>query len=149
MSTSDFHPSLTITAVSGTADETSAIRVRQLRVVHAPRAGRWAMSTVGRTPVEIRSISAEVGVLPRVHGSALFQREICQPEPKRLLGGAVVAEAEVEQDGLIERDSIFKVGVRDECGRPRFVQAFQNDAGEERLARAWAADKKEHAFFIA
>ena len=28
----------------------------------------------GRTPVEIRSISAEVGVLPRVHGSALFQR---------------------------------------------------------------------------
>ena len=28
----------------------------------------------GRTPVEIRSISAEAGVLPRVHGSALFQR---------------------------------------------------------------------------
>ncbi len=53
MSTSDFHPSLTITAVSGSADETSAIRVRQLRVVHAPRAGRWAMSTIGRTPVEI------------------------------------------------------------------------------------------------
>jgi transcriptional regulator with GAF, ATPase, and Fis domain len=56
VSTSDFHPSLTITAVSGTADETSAIRVRQLRVVHAPRAGRWAMSTVGRTPVEIGRI---------------------------------------------------------------------------------------------
>ncbi|KAB2908473.1 MAG: FHA domain-containing protein [Kofleriaceae bacterium] len=56
MSTSDFHPSLTITAVSGTADETSAIRVRQLRVVHAPRAGRWAMSTVGRSPVEIGRI---------------------------------------------------------------------------------------------
>jgi transcriptional regulator with GAF, ATPase, and Fis domain len=56
VSTSDFHPSLTITAVSGTADETSAIRVRQLRVVHAPRAGRWAMSTVGRSPVEIGRI---------------------------------------------------------------------------------------------
>jgi polyribonucleotide nucleotidyltransferase len=28
----------------------------------------------GRTPVEIRTVSAEVGVLPRVHGSALFQR---------------------------------------------------------------------------
>ena len=28
----------------------------------------------GRTPAEIRSISAEAGVLPRVHGSALFQR---------------------------------------------------------------------------
>ena len=28
----------------------------------------------GRTPVEIRSISAEAGVLPRVHGSALVQR---------------------------------------------------------------------------
>ncbi|MBE6485079.1 MAG: polyribonucleotide nucleotidyltransferase [Actinomycetaceae bacterium] len=28
----------------------------------------------GRTPVEIRTISAEAGVLPRVHGSALFQR---------------------------------------------------------------------------
>ena len=28
----------------------------------------------GRTPVDIRSISAEAGVLPRVHGSALFQR---------------------------------------------------------------------------
>ncbi len=28
----------------------------------------------GRSPVEIRSISAEAGVLPRVHGSALFQR---------------------------------------------------------------------------
>ena len=28
----------------------------------------------GRTPVEIRTITAEAGVLPRVHGSALFQR---------------------------------------------------------------------------
>ncbi len=28
----------------------------------------------GRTPTEIRSLSAEVEVLPRVHGSALFQR---------------------------------------------------------------------------
>ncbi|MDO5723446.1 MAG: polyribonucleotide nucleotidyltransferase [Flaviflexus sp.] len=28
----------------------------------------------GRSPVEIRSITAEPGVLPRVHGSALFQR---------------------------------------------------------------------------
>ncbi|MDY5584944.1 MAG: polyribonucleotide nucleotidyltransferase [Arcanobacterium sp.] len=28
----------------------------------------------GRTPVEIRSISAEPAILPRVHGSALFQR---------------------------------------------------------------------------
>ncbi|MCI7551051.1 MAG: polyribonucleotide nucleotidyltransferase [Actinomycetaceae bacterium] len=28
----------------------------------------------GRTPVEIRTITAEGGVLPRVHGSALFQR---------------------------------------------------------------------------
>src|SRR5262245_12449060 len=52
----DFHPSLTITAVSGTADETSAVRVRQLRVVHAPRAGRWATATVGRSPLEIGRI---------------------------------------------------------------------------------------------
>ncbi|WP_353066481.1 polyribonucleotide nucleotidyltransferase [Arcanobacterium hippocoleae] len=28
----------------------------------------------GRTPVEIRTITAESGILPRVHGSALFQR---------------------------------------------------------------------------
>lgn len=28
----------------------------------------------GRSPVEIRTITAEAGVLPRVHGSALFQR---------------------------------------------------------------------------
>ncbi|MDD7384328.1 MAG: polyribonucleotide nucleotidyltransferase [Actinomycetaceae bacterium] len=28
----------------------------------------------GRTPVEIRTITAQAGVLPRVHGSALFQR---------------------------------------------------------------------------
>ncbi|MFC5369889.1 polyribonucleotide nucleotidyltransferase [Arcanobacterium bovis] len=28
----------------------------------------------GRTPVEIRTITAEAGILPRVHGSALFQR---------------------------------------------------------------------------
>ena len=28
----------------------------------------------GRTPVEIRTITAEPGVLPRVHGSAIFQR---------------------------------------------------------------------------
>ncbi|MGO1590799.1 MAG: polyribonucleotide nucleotidyltransferase [Ancrocorticia sp.] len=28
----------------------------------------------GRSPVEIRSISAEAGIIPRVHGSALFQR---------------------------------------------------------------------------
>ncbi|MDO5026096.1 MAG: polyribonucleotide nucleotidyltransferase [Trueperella sp.] len=28
----------------------------------------------GRSPVEIRTITAETGVLPRVHGSALFQR---------------------------------------------------------------------------
>lgn len=28
----------------------------------------------GRTPVEIRTITAQAGILPRVHGSALFQR---------------------------------------------------------------------------
>jgi len=30
--------------------------------------------TDGRTPIEIRPLSAEVGLLPRVHGSGLFQR---------------------------------------------------------------------------
>src|SRR5207249_1338064 len=37
-------PSLTITAVSPPAEEGSLVRVRQLRTLHAPKAGRWPVA---------------------------------------------------------------------------------------------------------
>lgn len=46
----------------------------------------------GRTPREIRSLSAEVEVLPRVHGSALFQRGETQ-----ILGVTTLAMLRMEQ----------------------------------------------------
>lgn len=51
----------------------------------------------GRTPVEIRTITAESGVLPRVHGSALFQRGETQ-----ILGVTTLNMLKMEQqiDGL-------------------------------------------------
>ncbi len=46
----------------------------------------------GRTPTEIRSLAAEVEVLPRVHGSALFQRGETQ-----ILGVTTLAMLRMEQ----------------------------------------------------
>lgn len=46
----------------------------------------------GRTPTQIRSLSAEVEVLPRVHGSALFQRGETQ-----ILGVTTLAMLRMEQ----------------------------------------------------
>ena len=46
----------------------------------------------GRTPRQIRSLSAEVEVLPRVHGSALFQRGETQ-----ILGVTTLAMLRMEQ----------------------------------------------------
>ena len=46
----------------------------------------------GRTPVEIRTITAQAGVLPRVHGSALFQRGETQ-----ILGVTTLAMLKMEQ----------------------------------------------------
>ena len=46
----------------------------------------------GRTPCQIRSLSAEVEVLPRVHGSALFQRGETQ-----ILGVTTLAMLRMEQ----------------------------------------------------
>ncbi|WRS29422.1 polyribonucleotide nucleotidyltransferase [Actinomycetaceae bacterium MB13-C1-2] len=46
----------------------------------------------GRTPTEIRSLSAEVGVVPMVHGSALFQRGETQ-----ILGITTLAMLRMEQ----------------------------------------------------
>ena len=46
----------------------------------------------GRTPRQIRSLSAEVEVLPRVHGSALFQRSETQ-----ILGVTTLAMLRMEQ----------------------------------------------------
>ena len=46
----------------------------------------------GRTPRQIRSLSAEVEVLPRVHGSALFQRGETQ-----ILGITTLAMLRMEQ----------------------------------------------------
>ncbi len=46
----------------------------------------------GRTPTDIRSLSAEVDILPRVHGSALFQRGETQ-----ILGVTTLAMLRMEQ----------------------------------------------------
>ena len=46
MSTSHSHPSMTITSISAAADEGNLVRVRQLRTLHAPKAGRWPIAIV-------------------------------------------------------------------------------------------------------
>ncbi len=46
----------------------------------------------GRKPTEIRPVSAEVGLLPRTHGSALFQRGLTQ-----ILSVATLASPSLEQ----------------------------------------------------
>ncbi len=48
--------------------------------------------TDGRKPTEVRPISAEVGILPRTHGSALFQRGLTQ-----ILSVATLAGPSLEQ----------------------------------------------------
>ena len=63
--------------------EKATIRVRTLRD---------EIRMDGRTPRQIRSLSAEVEVLPRVHGSALFQRGETQ-----ILGVTTLAMLRMEQ----------------------------------------------------
>ncbi len=63
--------------------EKTTIRMRTLRE---------GVRMDGRTPTQIRSLSAEVEVLPRVHGSALFQRGETQ-----ILGVTTLAMLRMEQ----------------------------------------------------
>ena len=56
----------------------------------------------GRTPKDIRPLSCEVGVLPRVHGSALFTRGETQALVTTVLG---TSEDEQRVDGLHEEYS--------------------------------------------
>ncbi len=63
--------------------EKAAIRERTLRD---------GIRVDGRTPTEIRSLSAEVEVVPRVHGSALFERGETQ-----ILGVTTLAMLRMEQ----------------------------------------------------
>ncbi len=56
----------------------------------------------GRTPTQIRELSAEVGVIPRVHGSGLFKRGMTQVLSLATLG----TPRDVQQlDGLDPEDS--------------------------------------------
>jgi len=115
----DFHPSLTITAVSGTADETSAVRVRQLRVVHAPRAGRWATATVGRSPLEIGRLGQTQSPLALDDKEVSRIHAIIEPEPgaagafritdRGSRNGTFVNGAKVEQ-GRLEHGTVMRVG---------------------------------------
>src|SRR5690349_5285883 len=68
-------PSLTITAVSAAADEQSLVRVRQLRTLHAPKAGRWPVAVLSKHPIEIGRLGQVSGPLglddrevSRLHG---------------------------------------------------------------------------------
>jgi len=56
-------PSLTITAVSAPADDGSLVRVRQLRTLHAPKAGRWPVAVLSKQPVEIGRLGQVSGPL--------------------------------------------------------------------------------------
>jgi polyribonucleotide nucleotidyltransferase len=53
----------------------------------------------GRTPTDLRNLYSEVGLLPRVHGSALFQRGETQALMAATLGGG---QDEQKVDGLAE-----------------------------------------------
>jgi DNA-binding NtrC family response regulator len=74
-------PSLTITAVSAAADEQSLVRVRQLRTLHAPKAGRWPVAVLSKHPIEIGRLGQVSGPLglddrevSRLHG-------VVEPQP--------------------------------------------------------------------
>src|SRR4029079_8442059 len=56
-------PSLTITHVSPSADEGSLVRIRQLRTLHAPKAGRWPVAVLAKQAVEIGRIGQVSGSL--------------------------------------------------------------------------------------
>ncbi len=63
MSTSHSHPSMTITSISAAADEGNLVRVRQLRTLHAPKAGRWPIAVLTGTAVEIGRVGQVGGPL--------------------------------------------------------------------------------------
>src|SRR5262249_17726676 len=56
----------------------------------------------GRTPKDLRAISCEVGILPRTHGSAIFQRGETQALVTTTLGPS---SDEQRVDGLIDEYS--------------------------------------------
>jgi transcriptional regulator with GAF, ATPase, and Fis domain len=110
-------PSLTITAVSAAADEQSLVRVRQLRTLHAPKAGRWPVAVLSKHPIEIGRLGQVSGPLglddrevSRLHG-------VVEPQPdgtwrvvdRKSRNGTYVNGARVETAPLAH-GTIVRVG---------------------------------------
>ena len=111
--------------------EKTTIRMRTLRA---------GVRMDGRTPTQIRSLSAEVEVLPRVHGSALFQRGETQ-----ILGATTLAMLRMEQqlDNLSPVTSKrymhqynfppFSTGETGRVGSPKRRESGHGDLAERAL----------------
>ncbi len=82
MSSSNLNPpSLTITAVSAAAEEGSLVRVRQLRTLHAPKAGRWPVAVLAKQPIEVGRIGQVSGPLGLDDREVSRLHAIVEPQP--------------------------------------------------------------------
>jgi len=110
-------PSLTITAVSAAADEGSLVRIRQLRTLHAPKAGRWPVAVLAKHPVDVGRIGQVAGPLGLDDREVSRLHAVVEPAgdgtwrivDRKSRNGTYVNGARVDQAAL-SHGSIIRVG---------------------------------------